>query len=73
VFERYLGLPLVDTVSSQVPEFSTEPDSFDCTAEYTGRIADLEDRLKTLKQRTIIAMGQAKKYVALFQKVSSLE
>jgi uncharacterized coiled-coil protein SlyX len=63
-------LPPIDVVSSQVPKVSTEPES---STEYTGRIADLEGRLKSLKQQTITATNQAKKSAALSQKVSSLE
>jgi hypothetical protein len=63
--DKNLGLPLVDTVTSLVPEVSSEPDSADRTAEYVGRIADLEGRLNSLKNQTTIAMGQAEKAAAL--------
>jgi hypothetical protein len=64
---------LVDTVTSPVPEVSSEPDPADRTAEYVKRTTDLEGRLNSLKRKTTIAMGQAKKAAALSLKVSLLE
>jgi hypothetical protein len=50
--DKKLGLPLVDMVTSPVPEVSSEPDPADHTAEYVGRIADLEGCLYSLKWQT---------------------
>jgi hypothetical protein len=50
ISKKNLGLPSVDTVISQVPEVSFEPDPLDHTVEYIRRIADLEGRLNVLKQ-----------------------
>jgi hypothetical protein len=43
MLDKNIGVPLVNTSTSQVPEVFPEPDSADRTAEYVDRIADLEE------------------------------
>jgi hypothetical protein len=73
ISKKNLGLPSINTVISQAPEVSSEPDPLDRTTEHVRRIADLEGRLNALKRQTTIAMGQDEKSAALSQKVSLLE
>jgi hypothetical protein len=40
----------IDTASSQAPDVASAPEIIDHTAEYIGRIMDLEDRVKVLKK-----------------------
>jgi predicted nucleic acid-binding Zn-ribbon protein len=63
----------IDTDSSQAPEIALEPEVIDHTAEHILRFADLEGRVKVLKQQIRTAMDQAEKSAALSRKVSSLE
>jgi hypothetical protein len=65
---KNLGLPSVYTVTSVVPEVSSEPNPMDRTAEYVRRIADLEGRLNSLKWQTTTAMGQAEKICCIVPK-----
>jgi hypothetical protein len=66
-------LPPIDTATSQDPDIAPEPEYLDHCGEHLSRIADLEGQVRVLKQQVIAAMDQAKKLVALSQKVSSLE
>jgi cell division protein FtsB len=62
-----------DAASSQAPEVILEPEIPDRTAKYTRRIADLEGRVKMLKQQVITAMDQAEKSSTISKNMSLLE
>jgi hypothetical protein len=68
--ERDRGLLPIDTTSSQAHEVYSEPKTVDHCTEHLSQIADLEERVKVLKQQITAAMEQAKKSAALSQKVS---
>jgi hypothetical protein len=65
-------LPM-DVAASQIPEVPSGHASPDCREGHLSRIADLEDRLSSLKHQTSAAMEQDTKSSGLMKKVSSLE
>jgi hypothetical protein len=62
----------INTTTSQDPEVPPKSKILDRSAEYIGRIADLEGRVGVLKQQIMNAIVQAEKSASLSQKVSSL-
>jgi hypothetical protein len=66
------SLPMNVSVS-QILEVPSGPASPDHCEEHLSRIADLEDRLSSLKHQTRAAMEQATKSSDLVKKVSTLE
>jgi hypothetical protein len=63
----------MNVVVSQTRVVPSRRSSFDGCAEHLSRIADLEDRLSSVKQQTRAAMDQAAKSLSFLKKISSLE
>jgi hypothetical protein len=62
-----------DTASSEAPDRFVQSKDLDSNAEYIRRIANLESRIRILKQQVIVAMEQAEKSSMLSKSVSLLE